>query len=1630
MKPSITTKGPAIPIAFSSALPPERKAIDGSGFVKSSKFQQIELYLGWHAAIWAVIGIQLRYWMLTKADVFQALNSSPDPSAASAAVQAFLSSRAYSQSLSSSAAAAALRAHATSPKPVSEVQTKRTLRRQASTSSNGSIGGSLRGPAGRGLQRRASSGSMTERTFRDGSPVGGVGRRRSRDAPPVPAIPDTLPDLIASRQLASPEPPLVRSPSSMGVAGREVGLDRVEGQASHAPQVGGLASFAERDLDRTHDSGSVNFSYPIKGPGSPRLLPAGSGELKPGWGLVSPLVDDHDAVKGLSDGEVADIQYSVREAADRPVKKKKRATGKEIMQGSHLADGSMGGRLRGTAVNRANYDDTDGGYRPRTAKQDEHSALDTATTGTAVPTPTKKKKKKIIPMMEELGDPHDLNMEYPSSTTSHSDFDSTPETAESSRRSKRGRKGRTGGQPTKHLHVVRDHREHEEQEEQGMRGPAESSQRRLKGSCDTPETPGSGWVAPSTESGRSSQDYNEHDEHHSSLIAVSPAPTSVISRTKGSQSGLYPSSHDDAREDRPTSLGPSRTAHFSTVPLLSTDAGRVKHEPPPRAISPAKSAMKPSPSSRTGSPIGSLRGKGHSQRPGEVSDENSLRSEDGEVGYARGVPRGKKKPHVSFDEESVVVGHAVTPPTSPGSPGEKRGWYSQGRAQSEGEGTGETVSDIGIKPVPALPTFDSVRAKPRVDGREEVEKVTESVLGGGPAAGLGSSIGSQTGASSDRALGAIIVHDLASRGAPAPPVSEGIRPEVDQPLLGHPDPLPPLVTSVEGSGWASDSEVSVHNDDNVDPYVPVESRNENPSGRSANEKLPNGHDQDETSYVGANGTSRDFPQPILVEPTPTLSETVDREEWLKIPGGFPTSPGIETPEGQNVKDSAERHATDPTPVSLSVSEQGLEETHHRTGSSFVGGFATGLDSHTYEDESDSSGNSIYSDAAEDLSDLEGDGFGSIDAVVESPTPGNVVRLGMVGSIQGPATTGPNVIASQSGWPSRLLTEYRAELPSGEDMDKTQVYQQGSSAQRKQQMERATPLHPPLGTATPNTRRSSTKQPKSKRVSLRVNHRTESESDHPPGTAMEYRRPQESDASPVAITSIREPKRVRVSNSSSEGRIRSSVGDQPMRTSMRARPETPPSTNVSSDPGTQQPKGLLQKRHVRRSAFVQVATPEPSGIHHRSLPGRVASPPPPAASTPPKKAGGMAALRHTLSNESDSDSGSSFIRRPRATSTSPGVHMRRTMRSPPPEPEASSAVGSGGRPLSPSVSGERKPFSRGGTMRTTMRDSSVRTPSLRSSSPERTRSPIRFPGFGRSSKQKAAELQPVRSGFASRFSSSAKPVFRSRFADSSDEDEYISIPLTPVRGIPRRPGADSRESTDLSDSSDYDDKVVVRTPPPPIRKSRSREGNGPASSHLRHSGSGRNLSTSILQAEGPKPEQKADKKRFTLGPLGRHKKDATSKVRKSDMESAARRDTPLERSKLELQASKTMATASLPNGSGSAAGGRRNVLRHLGADSWPLRGRHHKDAGRELADGTAMQRSKSEGGGEASEGEISGAEEKELDVAAAGAANARAEDAQVNGNVGESEGESVVRKAGRSRRKRFPFLRRVFGLDER
>jgi hypothetical protein len=91
------------------------------------------------------------------------------------------------------------------------------------------------------------------------------------------------------------------------------------------------------------------------------------------------------------------------------------------------------------------------------------------------------------------------------------------------------------------------------------------------------------------------------------------------------------------------------------------------------------------------------------------------------------------------------------------------------------------------------------------------------------------------------------------------------------------------------------------------------------------------------------------------------------------------------------------------------------------------------------------------------------------------------------------------------------------------------------------------------------------------------------------------------------------------------------------------------------------------------------------------------------------------------------------------------------------------------------------------------------------------------GFGKSPKPSGAATGTSKSPFKSRFADSSdedddRPRrFQSRFVDSDSEEEFeLPKGLTPVRGIPRRQGEEDGDSTDLEDEASDTEKDAKRT----------------------------------------------------------------------------------------------------------------------------------------------------------------------------------------------------------------------------
>ena len=1343
----------------------------------------------------------------------------PSTAASLAATQAFLANRASSANLSNAAAAAALRSQTTTPTPVGQVQTKR-MQRRGSLSSNGSA------PDRPGLQRRGSSGSLTERTFRDTvspapkRPASAQGPyTRYEEPPPVPALPKSYASpspapRTGPQRPASVEPPeRVSSPPPRLPGGRGVSLDRGPGhfannKGGHRPKVSSLDTVGE--IERAGSRSSINFSRPMSPQNASPTSPLAGGRVK------SQPSPQPTGASGLPNAEVNRIIDSIQETATAPVKKKKRVVGKSPAEGSHLALGTTGAPQGSTLQTNSQQQSTVGIPTPPASDPGSSPGGNNEASK-----PKKKEKATSVTESQAQEAGEGFGNSCPSDTDSvSSELSSTTDRT-------RNYNTRAAGLLIKQPSIVREDREAEEQED-----------RRVSSKSKNGQATQNGTVGAMT-SANTSKPVSK-DRQHNRTVSQPEAPR-----------GHKRTSLDVPGGDRPGSLSPVRAAHFSSQPEYETPGG-ARHQPPARSVSPAKSALKSSPSRGQSPIIGRPTGRRASLAAGEASDTASNISEDG----PRSVPKKKKSARVSFEDDSVTVGRAASPHMASDDKPKGRSWFDLVREKNQEGAVIDSNQDSVIKPMPTLPSFGSIRDR-------HDDPVLETTKEQKPSDDWAKDTLRSMDTSTDQIVGGIIAQNAATKANMG-----------DAQTTSHSDPtapLPPQVTSVEGSGCHSEDETGLYNDERV-----------------TTEK----QSQDQTTAV---------PSIELQPATPALEIRGQDKEWLGMPGGFPGS--TEGLESRSSSLTSTIHATEYaspaiTPATIGIAEPEPEAAaqQHEPGSPHVGEVAEGLRSQIDAqsgEESDDTSISIYSDAAEDPDDLDGDGFGSINAIVESPATPIVPLIARSPpaspTVKPPAEKPPvEKVPSPKDSTRRSLVRNESELSepgSDEGWDRAQAYWSGLSQTKKLQLEHAAlpgaiddPVIPNKTMRGPDSVKKKKKVPK-KRVS--------------PPDSNQAASPQASTLKSSMRKSQSEP-----------------MQESQMRTSMRGGPPAKPglknSTQRTSMAPSADPKVALQKKTRPVSAVAMVDYNKPQKAHTRaaSALGTSSSLTPVAPQAKQTKSG----IRPSVFRN-DSDSSSSFKKSRPSTPGAGKYTMKRTMR-----PSSMDT-----RPQSPPVTGQapssataRRPFSSvgpgsgGGGMRTSMRGSvdsgkPARTSLRDSVDSKRPKSPSRF-GFGKS-KTKSVEAKPT-SRFSSRFAGSSddedyRPPPSSRFADSSDEDEPAG--LTPVRGIPRR--------TDEGDSTDLDDSSVENVPASPKAKvngtkpavNTKPEGAALATGSLR-APSGENPTTAMgsgLQAK--KAAEKEKTKRSFFGVLGsRKKKDDPTRVRKSDAESAARRDTPLERSKAERQ----------------------------------------------------------------------------------------------------------------------------------
>lgn len=1318
----------------------------------------------------------------------QPQRSAPPPSASAslAASKAFVRNQASDANLSNAAAAAALRSHTSSPTPVGDLVTKRMVRR-GSTSSQGS-------QRPQTLRRHSSSGSMTERSFRNPSPNEG-----NPNVPPVPAVPQNIPGSGGSvhRRASSLEPVhrvgspthRVASPTQRG-GGRGVSLDRGTGpSANRIQRVGSpLAQVSEEGYDQRH---SVNFSRPM----SPALTaPSGGPSTSHGW-FGGPVVNQ-EAVQRMASasrpksagGPSSSTTYlnnntaqSVQNAANRPVSTHYVQQGQE---GMRLSSGSMRARPTGTAVQSRSYLPSRS-QSPRPVDPKSPDAVYDPSTRTFIHKQDAMNIHREQHEQSEQPAQHYVAQHLQTASPMQSGRGRTPSPLRQSVQPELS-PPRSVAQPSLPKPQPR------KVEERPMTPPLSQPSSQATLARQPSEDYAKADIKPvdfvPVDVGRANSAHPPNNElspqfapnQDSSYPHLGPTTPTAPKATNAAVEQV----NNTVKSERHTSLSPARHATFA--PNASVLTG-LKHEPLPRSVSPAKSALKSSPSvsRRSTSPLGPS-GRGYS-KTASVSGASDTASESG---YGQ---KKKKTVRVSFEQEPTIAGHAaygdMDAPVSPAGPTAAKPLPTQ-----------DEFEDF-MKPRPALPSFGSVRDKPRHHDEDEVpQKVTETVST--PMSASVVSVGEPMEVSSDLGLGHIVAQDFASKDKSGS------------------DPLPPQVTSVEGSGYASDSSYSTDGDSSARKHA-------DPASTTQPQSLPDPEPKSLTK-----------PTTEQTSALPTISEQV-----VEVPN-IAVSPATPSPQEH------------PEPIFQSMSAPGSwkeqEEQKPATRAYPPVQFAPIETPASYQrqmneppstprlDEDDHSGDdsSVYSDAYEDISDMES-GFGSINAIVESPVVG----------------TSPGLMASK--WANKSVTEsptpqsknnaspLASEQPIDshtKDWEATRAHWSGMNRTRDHddklvnqspthaQTVAARVLQAPVQEEELRSQRRSVEQSATRSAVDSSSQIQKSEApkkasssaqlsqtpDKPLKSALKKTTPSPAPAPAHARTSssgsgvpqMRLSMRGAAPRETSSGQsqmrttMRGNASPAPraaaqMRTSMRG--DAAPATNSalvaprqSAPAATKPPRGALQKKNIPTAVAASNARPQ-------SLPAAA-----------PRKT--MAAPAPTY--DSDSDASASSFQRTRSRRGGGGF-SRTSMRGPPAGPtmRTSAPVPAPVRSISPP---RAQP-----NLKQSMRPSSpepVKSSrfSIRSLSPGgRFRKKVKdeppvpaLPQPATPVKQsKGKTSAPAKSkAFKSRFADSSdededRPTrFTSRFADSDSEPEAYELPpgLAPVRGIPRKAGEEDGDSTDLEE----------------------------------------------------------------------------------------------------------------------------------------------------------------------------------------------------------------------------------------
>ncbi|KAI1453967.1 hypothetical protein F4805DRAFT_340618 [Annulohypoxylon moriforme] len=1456
-------------------------------------------------------------------------SATANPNAASAAATAFMSASNHkpSRSLSSAAAAAALRARPHTPTNVGEVQTKRTMRRSASVSSVGSASTGTAGsrPTAQ-LQRKGSSGSMTERSFRSPSPHRAGSIHAPEDHPPVPQIPAGH-KKSASAASSGLGMQAFRTASQKMKIGHSSWYTEPSGDPrnvrtsdapmkNNKPQLQNPQSATTTNQRPDSRSSSVNFSYPTvfraqSPPASPSSAQAPQLPGPPTRTPASPPRSNRASMSSIGSGKsdqqmvydrnsrrmvprtvVDNAEYYAKDTTEK-LPKKKRYGGLQ-KEGSHPTKGSVA-RVKGTTV------DADAGERSLPKREqpviealptmEESRLLEEPAVQAIITAPGSLGQQQEEPERDRSFQSRDLQESGsppPSQSTPHDSSTSSPVSRVLVQKAPIGQ---------------------EPKEASGEINDIPRSSQKVIDALDAVPTRQSVFEQPEPaqvllQETEETANQTPSDDKHPGHIQT-PLSTSTDKRTSIVENKpVLELSREGGSIRRSNSNSPARQAHFSATP---SDNLAVRHTPLPRSASPIKSALKrTSPTRRETSPSD------------KSSDMSGSRGASPHQQDEAAVQR-KKSVRVSFDDRTMatVVGESApagdTDESAPPSPQQaKRPWYSNIGRGKRREFTLE--DDEIMKPRPALPSFGSIREKKTREAGERplvrpYEPTPSSATPSSPETRPSTSGGlSDTakpeelslGQSSDQAIGSILSQAQTSRNAPN--------------ISRFREPLPPVVTSVEGSGYMSDSVGSSDSDDLLNSVTGASDTEEIPSTQTT--QLETGGNSQNNSTVPekpveSEGVPKaihlpsqeatEVPEIAIIQPSPRVPEqstsatNSSGNPYFDVPGGFPvdrpeTIRGVEnTPNEMKDEESFDISPT-PSPIfePKAVIHPVQTETLPQTTLSTTAPLDAGDDEAT-----DESHSSIYSDAYEDLSDIEGDGFMSLNAVVEKPIK-EVTPSQLPGLSQPPQTSKQLGVAIKGSEPTR-----------GNDWEQAKAFWRSLTAEKRLQLEREA-----MEEAGTEGDEEDVPRP------VRRNSKKKTTPQQQQITPEVQPQPPKSLAEPIVIVKQENAQKIRPRSQPSLEPTSSQPTSSRMRMSLRD--DKPKQTDgirktMRSQAGTSENNLPATRRTAQREMPITATSLKQTQNQNAATITQISPTDKTKIALPNEK---------PLLQRRGSDASDSSFKRSRATRNA-NFGFRSSMRPLSSHQSRDAPRGSGRfslRSLSPAGSFQQSLTGNavGGTsapaMRQTLRSGSV-------SSQERILPSLHFPSFGRSSKAPSSKHSKrlSRRGDSSDDDDGGIAGFRSRFEDSSDED--IARPNSSSRDRPLsrgtlRPSTASgvpsfRKSTpvpevdeDSPELPDSDDEM-----PSPLQSPRTRPNVGSAfprsnssalgTGTLTRSRSGRgsfNTSVSVPAVSGK------ERRSSLMGILKRNKKaDSAGKIQRSEpTESAARRDTRLERSSEQLR----------------------------------------------------------------------------------------------------------------------------------